>query len=235
MKAFGHFLFLPALLLFPDTARANGILNTSNVIFTSLALFVAVLAVGFVGVLALLLLRGLKVAAGGGHGDLEVEKATSQEDVSLKMSLWRVVRAALWISGAWCVLWTGVLVTGWRYEASSMRGKSVKANLGAIRGAQVAYFAEWAVWVGNQPPTPVADRRGNKELVPWDNATRFSLLGFAPEGKVWCSYSLEGPDRPTEAEGFTARAECDADTDGNISVYWITNQDTEIRHSGATF
>jgi hypothetical protein len=119
-----------------------------------------------------------------------------------------------------------------RIACSSSR---VKSNLGAIRSTEVAYCAEWSVWVGNQPLTPVADRRGNKELVEWNTATRFSILGFAPEGKICCSYTLEGPDYPTQSQGFTARAECDFDKDGNVSVWTITNTSTDIVRSGAPF
>ena len=111
----------------------------------------------------------------------------------------------------------------------------VKSNLGAIRSTQVAYVAEWNKYVGNQPPTPVADRSGRKDKVAWDNTTRFSILGFAPEGRVYCSYTLEGPDYPTEAQGFTARAECDYDGDGDVSVWTVTNTNTEIVHSGGLF
>jgi len=110
---------------------------------------------------------------------------------------------------------------------------AVRSNLGAIRSTEVAYFAEWNAWVGNQPLTPIADRRGNDEKVRWDPNTRFSILGFAPEGNVVCSYSLEGPDYPTE--GFTARAECDYDRDGKLAIYTITSANSEIVKSGAPF
>jgi hypothetical protein len=121
----------------------------------------------------------------------------------------------------------------WRPAKSKV--SEPKSNLGAIRATQVAYFAEWKKWVGNQSPTPVADRRGNKQKVRWDTTTRFSIIGFAPEGGVNCSYALQGPDYPTAAEGFTARAECDFDGDGQMSIWTITNNKTEIIHSGAPF
>ena len=111
----------------------------------------------------------------------------------------------------------------------------VKSNLGAIRSTEVAFFAEWYYWVGNQPCTPVLNRAGRKEAVPWNGTTRFSILGFAPEGRVYCSYCLEGSDYPAETVGFTARAECDLDGDGGISVYWITSNGTEIWHTGSPF
>jgi len=145
----------------------------------------------------------------------------------------------------WAVLlalFLGVAFFYWGYEEAWERrririaGSSrVKSDLGAIRSTEVSYFAEWGVWVGNQPLTPLADRRRSREFIDWNPDTRFSILGFAPEGKVVCSYALEGPDWPSAAEGFTARAECDIDGDGNISVYRITNTDTEIRPRGGPY
>ncbi len=123
-----------------------------------------------------------------------------------------------------------------REEVDLRRTKSavaeVRSNLDAIRSTEVAYYAEYNKFVGNQPPTPVADRRGNNAPADWARNTRFALLGFAPEGKVRCSYALEGSDFLTAEEGLTARAECDLDRDGQLSVWKITNGSIEIRHSG---
>ena len=114
------------------------------------------------------------------------------------------------------------------------KASEAKSNLGAIRSTEVAYFAEWSVWVGNQGFTPVGGRSGNGAKVGWDDTTRFSILGFAPEGQVFFDYNLEGADYPTTA-GFTSQAQGDLDDDTQISLYWITSNDTEIRHSGAPF
>ncbi len=110
--------------------------------------------------------------------------------------------------------------------------QETKANLGGIRSVELAYFAEYNVYVGNQPPTPVADRRGNDTPTPWVATTRFSILGYAPEGKVPCSYMLDGVDNPTPEQGFTARAVCDLDRDGQLSVWSITNKNPEPIHTG---
>ena len=115
------------------------------------------------------------------------------------------------------------------------RTGDVRGNLSHIRATQLAYFAEWKVYVGNQPLTPVADRAADNKKRRWINTTRFSILGFIPEGRVQCSYRLQGPDYPTEAEGFTARAECDFDADGKLSIWTITNRNAEVLHSGAPF
>ena len=119
-----------------------------------------------------------------------------------------------------------------RLKAKSSEAKS---NLGATRSTQVAYFAEWSMWVGAQDWTPVGGRINNGNKVPWDPNTRFSILGFAPEGQVFFDYNLEGNAWPTQTAGFTANAEGDLDGDGQISTFTISSETTEITHSGAPF
>ena len=119
-----------------------------------------------------------------------------------------------------------------RLKAKSSEAKS---NLGAIRSTEVAYYAEWSYWVGNQDFTPTGDRTGNANKVSWDSTTRFSILGFEAEGKVFFDYNLEGTDYPELTEGFSANAQGDLDGNSSISYYIITSKDTEIRHSGAPF
>jgi len=110
-----------------------------------------------------------------------------------------------------------------------------KSNLGAIRSTQVAYYAEWNSYVGNQALTPVASRGGNANKVAWITTTRFSILGFAPEGNVYFSYSLNGGDYPVTSDGFDANAVGDLDADGNTSDFWVSNVSTELTSSGAPF
>ncbi len=124
-----------------------------------------------------------------------------------------------------------------RLKAKSSEAKS---NLGAIRSTEVAYYAEWNDWVGNQgdwpaPRTavhPVTGDTPDKKWA-WTDTSRFSILGFAPEGNVFFSYNLQGSDYPQIA--FSAVATGDLDYDSGISVYWIDSGDTEVRHSGAPF
>jgi len=132
-------------------------------------------------------------------------------------------RTALLALGGFCLVLTVLAaLPNFLTYRSRPRWSEATSNLGAIRSTEVAYFAEWNCYIGGQPPTPVADRRRNRDNVPWFADTRFSLLGFAPEGSVRCSYSLEGPLWPTAEQGFTARAECDLDKDGKLAVYTVT-------------
>lgn len=105
-----------------------------------------------------------------------------------------------------------------------------KANLGAIRVTQHAYYSEYSHYIGNQEYTPdrTADPPGR---FPWAPGTRFSILGFAPDGSVYFSYGLAGVDTP--ADTFTAQATSDLDGDGAWSTWHLTGGDREMYHEGA--
>jgi type II secretory pathway pseudopilin PulG len=106
-----------------------------------------------------------------------------------------------------------------------------KANLGAIRVTQTSYFAEYNRYVGNQAQIP--DRSADPPArFPWVSGTRFSILGFAPDGRLYFSYALGGADFPVD--GFTAEAHGDLDGNGDWSVWSITSGDKELRHQGDT-
>jgi type IV pilus assembly protein PilA len=108
-----------------------------------------------------------------------------------------------------------------------------KANLGAIKDVEVAYLAENDVYLTGQDWTPTlgADR-GVK--VAWNYNTRFSILGYSPEGMVFYEYRLEPVGSTTSAD-FTVRARGDLDNDGFWSDYRIHDSSTEITHSGSPF
>ncbi len=112
-----------------------------------------------------------------------------------------------------------------------------KSNLGAIRSTEVAHYAEWDVYVGNQGYTPTGNRTGNGSKIAWvPIITRFSILGFAPEGRVFFDYNLEpAVDYPTQAQGFTSRAQGDLDADSTLSYFIISDSTTDIQHTGAPF
>jgi type IV pilus assembly protein PilA len=110
-----------------------------------------------------------------------------------------------------------------------------KSNLGAIRSTEVAFVAEWNFYVGNQAFTPIANRAGDPTKVPWIGTTRFSILGFAPEGKVFYSYQLDGTDFPAQATGFIGHAQADLDNDATVAMFTNGSVNTEIQHSGGMF
>jgi type IV pilus assembly protein PilA len=111
-----------------------------------------------------------------------------------------------------------------------------KSNLGAIRGTEVAYYAEWNMYVGNQPPTPVLDRTHVPDKTIWAMNTRFSILGFAPENMVFYSYSIDpAVDNPSGSTGFTILATADLDDDGSVSVLQVDNVSIEVDRSGDDF
>jgi type IV pilus assembly protein PilA len=113
-----------------------------------------------------------------------------------------------------------------------------KTNLGSIRSTEMAYFAEWNFYVVNQTQTPINGRAWNNEKVPWDDNTRFSLIGFAAERAVYYSYTLEpigGAVFVPRATGMTITAVGDLDADGDVTTFWINDVWIEVAKRGTGF
>ncbi len=112
-----------------------------------------------------------------------------------------------------------------------------KSNLGAIRSTEVAYFAEYNHFITGQDWTPVhtAGTGGNGDTkVPWVTTTRFSIIGFAPEGAVYFDYRLETENVNTLAT-FTAAARGDLDKNGDWAEFRLNDSSNEISKTGGTF
>jgi type IV pilus assembly protein PilA len=116
-----------------------------------------------------------------------------------------------------------------RYRLKA-RTSEATSNLGAIRTTEVAFYAEWSWYVGNQAATPVLDRTFNSVKVDWVADTRFSILGFAPEGATFYSYALVGNPLAagTAADGLTMNAIGDLDDDGVLSTIFQNHSSNEI-------
>jgi type IV pilus assembly protein PilA len=120
-----------------------------------------------------------------------------------------------------------------RLKAKSSEAKS---NLGAIRSTEVAYFAENSHYITGETYNPdhtTLANHGDKKT--WTSGTRFSIIGFSPEGQVYFDYQLEPTGASTDTVTFTARAHGDLDNDNSWSDYLINEQSTEITHAGAPF
>jgi len=115
---------------------------------------------------------------------------------------------------------------------SKAKTAEAKANLGAISITEHVYYTENSLFVGNQAYTP--DRLSNPPgRFAWVSTTRFSILGFAPEGGVLFSYSLVGAD--FHPDNFTAQATSDLDGNNAWSVWAISGGNKGLTHSGAEF
>lgn len=111
------------------------------------------------------------------------------------------------------------------------KSSEAKANLGAIRVVEHSFYAEYNKYVGNQTMTP--DRTANPPLrYAWNPDTRFSILGFAPDGRVYYSYALLGGDYPSG--GYTSEARGDIDGNGDWSVWTLSTGHDEITRTGDT-
>ncbi|MCH2184911.1 prepilin-type N-terminal cleavage/methylation domain-containing protein [Myxococcota bacterium] len=97
-----------------------------------------------------------------------------------------------------------------------LRAKSseAKTNLGAIQVAQDASFAETGLFLPASAEPPIVPG-----AIPSDFdsvSSDYARLGWAPEGRVYFSYSVEvSPD----SSGFTADAAADLDADGVMQVW----------------
>jgi type IV pilus assembly protein PilA len=107
----------------------------------------------------------------------------------------------------------------------------VRSIIGAIRTSEVSYFAENSFYIGDQLPTPILDRSHQPNKAAWLANTRFSILGFAPEGGVFYSYGIRTTGDvlfSSPANGFTVYGQADLDDDGQLAEYLVNDSTKEI-------
>ncbi len=100
-----------------------------------------------------------------------------------------------------------------RFHLRSKAGEA-KVNLGAIRTAEGAYFAEFGLYVSASPhPATWAPGVAATQKLPWDDAAAvgFSTIGWLPEGDVYFRYHVQVP----AGNGLEYIAEAQSDLDGN--------------------
>ena len=119
------------------------------------------------------------------------------------------------------------------------KSAEVRANFGAIATCENAYHAENDVYISGQPYTPDHTVGVHGAKLPWDPLTRFSILGFAPEGEVYFDYQIRPLGSPTDNGDnlyYDARSDLD---DDNAWSYWLFYRDqvghNDIQHSGSDF
>jgi type II secretory pathway pseudopilin PulG len=126
-------------------------------------------------------------------------------------------------------------------------GAEARSNLGGIRTAMIAYFAESSTYSVGNVGSVVLDGSDNTgtphgwsglaigQKLHWDGSTPFSKVGYAPEGGVYFNYSLLTSDVGVSPAGFTAMASADLDDNTFISHYYLTESSTVLTHVGDTF
>ena len=124
-----------------------------------------------------------------------------------------------------CVAIIGILATiaipaMVRYQNDSKTAE-VKANLGSIRVAEEAYFAENGAYLAAVPEPP---------LIPGVTAADFDAvssdyaeLGWAPEGRVYFSYAVVVTE---DQVGYTTDAAADIDGDGIVQLWGYAKPDS---------
>jgi type IV pilus assembly protein PilA len=113
-----------------------------------------------------------------------------------------------------------------------MKAKAAEAqvNLAAIRSLETAHLAETNEYLTGQDWTP-SHGADHGVRIPWDDNTRFSHLGFAPDSNVYYEYRLEPVGSPFST-AFTAAARSDLDNNNIWSVYFINQAALETQHQG---
>lgn len=94
-------------------------------------------------------------------------------------------------------------------------------NLDGIRTTEIGYKAEWGVFT-SCPLTP--NQIPGRKSVPFStgpvNSTRWSLLGWSPDGKVYGQYEVESRNNSNiNINMFLGHAYSDIDGDGNITHF----------------
>jgi prepilin-type N-terminal cleavage/methylation domain-containing protein len=121
------------------------------------------------------------------------------------------------------------------------KAAEVKMNIGAIAKLENAYYAENDRYVTGQNYTPThgADR---SVKIPWNHASRFSIIGYAPEGNVFFEYATEPFVLPYNATYVRIHARGDLDNDGQWAHYYFERsqdalvwQTNDIVHDGAPY
>ena len=90
-----------------------------------------------------------------------------------------------------------------------------KANLGAVYKLQTAHYAEFDFYICGQTWTPSHPALSHDIKIPWDPTSRFSIIGFAPEGEVYYEYQLMPLGQlTTPSPLYDNQARGDLDNDG---------------------
>ncbi|MBI4209272.1 MAG: prepilin-type N-terminal cleavage/methylation domain-containing protein [Deltaproteobacteria bacterium] len=109
----------------------------------------------------------------------------------------------------------------------------VRANLGGIRTAEIAYNVETSLYLNaaETPPRSLGTTPGSSTtLWPTSGAGTgaFGAIGWAPTGDVYCTYQVTG----ASATAFLATGTCDADGDSVLSTFTIA-PNTQISQTSA--
>ena len=101
-----------------------------------------------------------------------------------------------------------------------------KSNLGSIRTCEESYRAENDVYFAvTRYPSALATGSSDAWV---RTSTEFSAIGFAPSGRVYYDYSVDG----IGADTFTAHAYGDLDDDDEEAEYQITPNTNIINIAG---
>jgi prepilin-type N-terminal cleavage/methylation domain-containing protein len=140
-----------------------------------------------------------------------------------------------------------VAIPMYRNFQKKAKGAEARSNLGGIRTAMIAYYAENSTFSVGNVGTVVLDGSDNSgtpygssraaigQKLGWNRTTPFSKIGYAPEGGVYYNYSLLTSDPGVSPVGFTAMASADLDDNALISHFYLTESSPALNRVGDGF
>jgi type IV pilus assembly protein PilA len=143
---------------------------------------------------------------------------------------------------AFIAILTAIAIPTYLNFQKKSKEAEARSNLGAIRTAFTAYYAEESRYnignigtvvfsSGDNTGTPWGSSlAANGTKLMWDPNTVFSVLGFSADSAVYFNYSLTTTDI-----AYVAMASADLDENGFASHWYITNSATQLNHDGDQF
>ncbi len=140
-----------------------------------------------------------------------------------------------------------VAIPMYRNFQKKAKQAEARSNLGGIRTAMIAYYAENNTYLVGNIGSLVLDSGDNSGIpfgssrlaigqkLRWDGTTSFSKVGFAPEGAVYFNYSLQTSGSGVSPSSFTAMASADLDDNASISHHYLSDSTPALNHAGDTF
>lgn len=141
-----------------------------------------------------------------------------QPDAPVRTRTWRWIPR---ITIAGLVIGAGVIGKDavQRFMTMGMQAKTTEgpALLAEVRNAQLNHFQRHGAYVA-VGPTPARAPGPSPTPFQSEHMDGWARLGWQPESTVRCQYEVRVPKPDT----FEAVARCDADGDGNLSVFTST-------------
>ncbi len=114
-----------------------------------------------------------------------------------------------------------------QYEVFLLRSKRAELplNIDGIRTVEQGYHAEWGYYTATElTPTVVPGRTRSSWPLGLDSDSKWTLLGWVPDGPVYGQYQVTSNTMAGDLAEFEAHGWADLDGDGNLCHYMANPQ-----------